>query len=87
MRRLIAAGCVGVLACIGGLIIGQPHLRGWLVEVPGGSVAYDVFIHDRYFIVNPAVLLVNFLSGVLLTYGALWLWRQLSRGRHGGAGA
>ena len=88
MRRLIVAACVGAAASLGGMLIGLTQPGSWLVDVADGPArGHDIFILDHYFIVRPAILLVNLVAFAIVTYTALGLWRQQSRGQNGGAGA
>jgi hypothetical protein len=88
MRQLIVAACVGAAASLGGMLFGLSQPGSWLVDVAGRPArGYDIFIHDHYFIVRPAILMVNLVAFAIVTYAVLGLWRQLSRGRDGGAGA
>jgi len=58
-----------------------------VAEVTGSSArAYDIFIHDHYFIVKPAILLINFIAFSMVAYVVVWLWRRRSRGQQGGTG-
>ena len=88
MRRVIVAVCVGAAASLAGLLVGLSQPGSWLAEVAGGpALGYDIFIHDHYFIVRPAVLLVNLVAFAVVAYAVMWLLRQRSRGQSGGAGA
>lgn len=88
MRQLVVAVCVGAVASVGGLLTGVSQPGSWVAEVTGGSPrGYDIYIHDHYFIVKPAILLVNFIAFSMAAYLAVWLWRRRSGGLDGGAGA
>ena len=88
MRRLIVAVSVGAVASLGGLLVGLSQPGSWVAEVTGRRArGYDIFIHDHYFIVKPAALLINFAVFAIVAYALVWLWRQRSRGQNGGAGA
>ena len=86
MRRLVVAVCVGAAASLCGLLVAVSQPGSWVVvgKRPGG---YDIFIHDRYFILQPAVLVINVVAFTIAAYALMQLRRLLSRGRAGGAGA
>jgi hypothetical protein len=85
MKRLIVAVCVGAAAALAGLLVGLNQPGSWLAELVGRPTrGYDIFIHDHYFIVRPAIVLINLVS---FTFVASAVLRQLSRGQNRGAGA
>jgi len=87
MKRLIVAVCVGAAASLGGLLVGLSQPGSWVAEVTGRQArGYDIFVRDHYFIVRPAILLVNLVAFAIVAHAVMRLWR-LSRGQNGGAGA
>jgi hypothetical protein len=80
MRRLIAALGVGAVAAVGALRFGLDQPGRWLAGVgrrPAGG--YDIFIHDHYLIINPTVLLINFVAFSAIVYSLTSLiWSERS---------
>jgi hypothetical protein len=88
VRSLIVAVCVGSAAALGGLLVGLCQPGNWVAEATGRPArGFDIFIHDHYLIVKPAILLVNFVAYAILAYALVWLWRRRSRSQDRGAGA
>jgi hypothetical protein len=86
VRRLVFALCVGAAAALCGLLVGVSQPGSWVVA-GSRARAYDIFILDHYFIVRPAVIMVNLVAFAIAAYALMELGRLPSRGRNGGAGA
>jgi hypothetical protein len=77
MRRLIVALGFGAVAAVGALWFGLDQPGRWLAGVGRGYMGgYDIFIHDRYLILNPTVLLINFVAFSAIVYSLASLIRS-----------
>ena len=84
MRKLIVASCAGALASLGALWIGADQPGHWLADtLRPSSRGYDIFIHDRYFIVRPTVLVINFVVYAAAARVIMWFARRSLSGRAG----
>jgi hypothetical protein len=63
LRKLTVAAAGGMLASFGSMLLAGNQPTYWLRALIAPSnrpTGFDVSVHDRYFIVDPALLLVNF---------------------------
>jgi hypothetical protein len=76
MRKLIVAAGGGLLASIGTMLIGSNAPGYWLRGLVGSAkhpTGLDLYVFDHYFVVDPALFLVNFITFVGVLYALVWL--------------
>lgn len=87
MWRLICALCVGALAGLGALWVGVGQPGQWVADTfTPSSRGYDIFIHDHYFIVRPAVLVSDLFAYAAAALVIMRIARSAGRDEDG-AGA
>jgi hypothetical protein len=88
MRKLILALSAGAFVSVALLLLGVDQPGRWVAAVAGLPVpGYDIFMHDLYLIVRPAVLLINSVVFGLVALAIMMLGSSVASGRGEGAGA
>lgn len=81
-RRLITALLAGAAATVAALLAGFDQPGRWVADRAGQPVSgYDIYIHDRYLILRPAVAWIDFAVSVLATLAIMRLTLAASRKR------